>query len=194
MNSLRTRNILREQVTLHVGLGTFKPVSVSHLSEHVMHEEPIIVTARTIRHLINHLPKPVITVGTTSVRTLESLYWMGVSLIRKPGSALKKTGQWDPYNQTDKHEIQVSEALQALLNLMQQQGVDELTTSTCLLIVPGYRFRIIHGMITNFHQPGSTLLMLIAAFLGEKWKEVYQHALANGFRFLSYGDSCLFLR
>ncbi|MBE0648706.1 MAG: S-adenosylmethionine:tRNA ribosyltransferase-isomerase [Bacteroidales bacterium] len=193
MESLSKRNILKEQVTLHVGLGTFRPVSTTNLSEHVMHQEQIIVEAGTIRHLLAHIPNPVIAVGTTSVRTLESLYWLGVRQINHPESSPTDIGQWDPYIETGNPLIPVEVALQALLLRMERTRVTHITASTRLMIIPGYRFRMITGMVTNFHQPRSTLLMLIAAFLGEKWKEVYQQAIRNGFRFLSYGDSCLFL-
>ncbi len=194
LDSLKNRNILHEQVTLHVGLGTFRPVSVSHLSQHVMHEEQIVVTAETIRHLVNHLPNPVIAVGTTSVRTLESLYWLGIKQFNNPESALTDIGQWDPYIQTGEPLLPAEAALSALLRGMKSRKLSVLSATTRLLIIPGYHFRIINGMVTNFHQPHSTLLMLIAAFLGERWKDIYHYGLANGFRFLSYGDSCLFLR
>lgn len=194
VDSLKTKNILLEQITLHVGLGTFRPVSVKSLEQHVMHQEQIIVEADTIRHLLHHLSNPVIAVGTTSVRTLESLYWLGVKQYKDPEKCQNSVGQWEPYLETGEPIIPPEEALHALLRMMEQHGLSSLSATTRLIIVPGYQFRIIGGMVTNFHQPRSTLLMLIAAFLGERWKEVYQYSLEHHFRFLSYGDSCLFLR
>ncbi|MBN1199770.1 MAG: S-adenosylmethionine:tRNA ribosyltransferase-isomerase [Bacteroidales bacterium] len=194
INSLKAKTILLEQVTLHVGLGTFRPVSVNSIEQHVMHQEQIIVEADTIRHLRDHLPKPVIAIGTTTVRTLESLYWLGVKEYKDPGGNQTGVDQWEPYPDTDEPMIPPEEALNALLRKMKQRGLSALSATTKLIIVPGYQFRIISGMVTNFHQPRSTLLMLIAAFLGESWKEVYHYSLENNFRFLSYGDSCLFLR
>lgn len=194
IDSLKARDIRLEQITLHVGLGTFKPITVKELGQHVMHQEQIVVEAGTIRHLLHHLPKPVIAVGTTSVRTLESLYWLGVRQLRHPARIQTVLEQWEPYNDSDLPSIPAGDALHALLQMMEQQGLSTFTARTRLMIVPGYRFRIISGMITNFHQPRSTLLMLIAAYLGEQWKEVYRYSLDHQFRFLSYGDSCLFLR
>jgi len=193
MDTLKRRDITLEQVTLHVGLGTFRPVTASALSQHVMHQEQVIVQADTIRHLLNHLPKPVIAVGTTSVRTLESLYWLGVKQLGTPETEQNDIGQWEPYSRSPDLFVPVDVALTALLGMVERKGLSELTANTRLLIMPGYEFRIIHGIVTNFHQPRSTLLLLIAAFLGESWKEVYNYALDKGFRFLSYGDSCLFI-
>lgn len=193
LESLISLGIQREEVTLHVGLGTFRPVTVPDLRQHVMHEEKIIVKAETIRHLSDHFPNPVIAVGTTSVRTLESLYWMGVKQLTNPDRGQLDLGQWEPYNLAADPQVPSDTALRALLRMLDQRGLSELTATTKLLIVPGYRFHIVRGMVTNFHQPRSTLLMLIAAFLGDSWKEAYSYALAEGFRFLSYGDSCLFI-
>ena len=193
MDTLSIRNILQEQVTLHIGLGTFRPVTSTDLSQHLMHQEQIVVQARTIRQLLQHLHKPVIAVGTTSVRTLESLYWLGLKQLTMPELNHAEIGQWDPYTLPDNQPVSASTALEALLRMMERSGLTQLTAITKLMIVPGYRFRIIHGMITNFHQPRSTLLLLIAAYLGNSWQDIYRYALGNGFRFLSYGDSCLFL-
>ena len=193
METLRSKDILREQVTLHVGLGTFKPVNSPDLSTHVMHQEQIIVQAETIRHLLHHLHKPVIAVGTTSVRTLESLYWLGVKQLSIPDLNHAEIGQWEPYHLSGYKMIPPKAALEALLQTMERSGVSVLPAATKLLIMPGYKFRLIHGMITNFHQPRSTLLLLIAAYLGNSWKDIYHYSLENGFRFLSYGDSCLFI-
>ncbi|NQV02368.1 MAG: S-adenosylmethionine:tRNA ribosyltransferase-isomerase [Bacteroidia bacterium] len=193
MDMLNSRNILQEQVTLHVGLGTFRPVTAPDLSQHIMHQEQIVVQAGTIRQLLHHLPNPVIAVGTTSVRTLESLYWLGAGKLKDPELDQVEVRQWEPYIQPDNQLVPAAAALQTLLRMMERSGLTELTATTKLLIMPGYKFRIIHGMITNFHQPRSTLLLLIAAFLGHSWRGVYSYALKNGFRFLSYGDSCLFI-
>jgi len=193
LDQLRIRKVKLEQVTLHVGLGTFKPVSVPELSRHVMHEEQITVKADTIRQLLHHLSNPVIAVGTTSVRTLESLYWLGVKLYHFPECDLFDIDQWEPYGRPTEELISSADALNGLLAMMEKNGQSEIVANTRLLIVPGYIFRIITGMVTNFHQPRSTLLLLIAAFLEKSWKEVYTYALSKDFRFLSYGDSCLFI-
>jgi S-adenosylmethionine:tRNA ribosyltransferase-isomerase len=132
-------------------------------------------------------------VGTTSVRTLESLYWLGVRLKLNPESAFQ-IGQTDPYLEEFRTELPVREALAEIMALMDRKGIDFITGSTRLMIIPGYKFRMISGMVTNFHQPGSTLLLLISAWLGDSWKEIYDYAMKNDFRFLSYGDSCLFLK
>ena len=193
MDSLRARNILLEKVTLHVGLGTFRPVTSPDITQHLMHHEQIIVQASTIRQLLQYLHKPVIAVGTTSVRTLESLYWLGVKQLTMPELNHAEIGQWDPYTLPDDQPVPARTALECLLRMMDRSGLTQLTANTKLMIVPGYRFRVIHGMITNFHQPRSTLLLLIAAYLGDAWQDIYSYAIGNGFRFLSYGDSCLFL-
>lgn len=194
MDKLKARNIQQEQVTLHVGLGTFRPVTSPDLTQHLMHQEQVIVQASTIRQLLQNIHKPVIAVGTTSVRTLESLYWLGVKQLTIPDLNHDEIGQWDPYTLPDDPPLEARTALECLLRMMDKSGMTQLTAITRLMIVPGYRFRIIRGMITNFHQPRSTLLLLIAAYLGTSWQDIYRYALGNGFRFLSYGDSCLFLR
>jgi S-adenosylmethionine:tRNA ribosyltransferase-isomerase len=181
------------EITLHVGAGTFQPVKRSHISEHEMHSEQFFVTAATIESLIRCAGR-IIPVGTTSVRTLESLYWLGIKAISDPSFYSKglSLGQWEPY--ILKSDISVKESLEALLRLMKNNGLESLHASTAIIIVPGYDFRLVSGMITNFHQPKSTLLLLISAFTGEYWKAVYSYALENGFRFLSYGDSSLLLK
>jgi S-adenosylmethionine:tRNA ribosyltransferase-isomerase len=182
---------ISDRITLHVGAGTFRPVGSETIGGHTMHTEQILVGKETIRRLADFQGQ-VIAVGTTSVRTLESLYWLGVQAARDHilPSAVE---QWEPYDNT-LQETGLSDSLSALLLQMENAGVETLRARTQLIIVPGYRFRIINGMITNFHQPGSTLLMLVAAYLGDGWKQAYQYALDHDFRFLSYGDSCLFLR
>jgi S-adenosylmethionine:tRNA ribosyltransferase-isomerase len=183
-------------LTLHVGAGTFQPVKAERMAEHPMHTEPILVTAALLRQLLAHRPRPVIAVGTTSLRTLETLYWLGVGLLREPAesNADLLVTQWQPYERTEEAAaIPAEAALKALLAHLEQKGTDTLEARTQLLIAPGYRFRLIDGLITNFHQPESTLLLLVAALLGPGWRAVYEHALAHGYRFLSYGDSSLLL-
>jgi S-adenosylmethionine:tRNA ribosyltransferase-isomerase len=194
---LAARGIASGYVTLHVGAGTFQPVKAEAMANHAMHAEPIIVQASLLRQLLAHRPHPVIAVGTTSLRTLESLYWLGAALARQPaepGAALR-VGQWQPYAELSPAEAEITpeEALQALLNHLEASGSAAIEASTQLLIAPGYRFRLVRGLITNFHQPESTLLLLVAALLGPGWRAVYDHALHHGYRFLSYGDSSLLL-
>ncbi|HTR28651.1 MAG TPA: S-adenosylmethionine:tRNA ribosyltransferase-isomerase [Puia sp.] len=195
LGSLKDRGIDRLFVTLHVGAGTFLPVKSPTLGQHVMHTEYIAVSREAIATLYEAMGKgsPVIAVGTTSARTIESLYWLGVKAKAAPGSELAtlSVSQWDPYEKTA--GIGGMLALAALLDWMDLHGVGELMTTTQLLITPGYTWRLCKGLITNFHQPESTLLLLVASLIGEDWKRVYRYALDNGFRFLSYGDGCLFL-
>jgi S-adenosylmethionine:tRNA ribosyltransferase-isomerase len=192
LTELATRGIATGRVTLHVGAGTFQPVKADTMADHPMHAEPIIVQASLLRQLLAHRPRPVIAVGTTSLRTLESLYWLGAALVREPAQPLLAVTQWQPYEETEP-VISPETALEALLAHLDATGSDTLEASTRLLIAPGYRFRLVQGLITNFHQPESTLLLLVAALLGPAWRAVYDHALAHGYRFLSYGDSSLLL-
>lgn len=191
-DKLAQRNIERQFVTLHVGAGTFKPVKAATMQEHIMHAEWIDVPASTIASLITALPRGIVAVGTTSLRTLESLYWMGAKVWLQPDIAQLQLEQWDVY-QAPLNQRQPSpvEALTALLGWLQQRNLDRLFTQTQLLIAPGYTFRMVKGLVTNFHQPQSTLLLLVAAAIGEDWRNVYQYALENDFRFLSYGDGSL---
>ena len=181
-------------VTLHVGAGTFQPVKAATMADHPMHAEPIIVQASLLRQLLTHIAAPgagpLLAVGTTSLRTLESLYWLGAALARNPAAPLV-VGQWQPYEPAA--DLPATAALLALLAHLETTGSEALEASTQLLIAPGYRFRLVQGLITNFHQPESTLLLLVAALLGPGWRAVYDHALAHGYRFLSYGDSSLLL-
>jgi S-adenosylmethionine:tRNA ribosyltransferase-isomerase len=181
-----------DEVTLHVGAGTFKPVSTDTIGEHAMHSETIIVRKSLIQNLINQIGKPIIPVGTTSTRTLESLYWIGV-MLQEQGLDLRPlhVEQWFPYE--NHAPLSAPEALQNIVDYLEKHGLTRLEASTALMIAPSYKMRIITGLITNFHQPKSTLLLLVSAFIGERWKDCYRFALDNGFRFLSYGDSCLFL-
>jgi S-adenosylmethionine:tRNA ribosyltransferase-isomerase len=189
MDDLRSKGIRQLFVTLHVGAGTFLPVKAPTLGGHVMHTEFISVTPETIVELRQAQTGggPVIAVGTTSARTIESLYWLGV----KAHSGLSElvVNQWDAYETTD--DLSPEAALTALTDWMDRHGVSTLITTTQLLITPGYQWKVARGLITNFHQPESTLLLLVASLIGEDWRKVYDFALDRGFRFLSYGDGCL---
>lgn len=192
-NSLYNKRISIAELTLHVGAGTFHPVKSTLVEGHEMHTEHFLVTKSFIEKLINHKGS-IIAVGTTSVRTLESLYWMGVKTFNNPEirSEELSVGQWEPYRLET--EISKNEAFQSLLNYLDKNGLEQVDSSTQIMIIPGYQYRVIDGMVTNFHQPKSTLLLLISAFIGNGWKTIYQHALENGYRFLSYGDSNLYIR
>jgi S-adenosylmethionine:tRNA ribosyltransferase-isomerase len=194
LNSLKEKQCLFENVTLHVGVGTFRPVSSPDISEHVMHSEQIRVSRSTILSLVENQDKPLIAVGTTSVRTLESLYWAGVRVMTDGKDLCPDVGQWDPYDDRYALNIPVMDSLSALIDYLDSKKLKGYSGSTQLMILPGYKFRLVQGMVTNFHMPQSTLLMLVAAFTGEKWKKAYNYAFENDFRFLSYGDCCLFLR
>lgn len=189
--SLEQKHIRSAFVTLHVGAGTFKPVKAETMNDHIMHAEWIDVDLGLINTLIEH-PHPVIAVGTTSARTLESLYWMGVKVMNNPLLKQVQLDQWDVY-MTPLNEISFSAktALAALAHWMKKNALPRLFTQTQLLIAPGYSFRVVNALITNFHQPRSTLLLLVAAAIGPDWKKLYEHALDSGYRFLSYGDGCL---
>lgn len=192
---LHKKGIADEYVTLHVGAGTFRPVKSELMEQHHMHAEFIDVTASCIQHILQHLDKHITVTGTTSMRTVESLYWMGVKLLLNPGNAATDLTihQWDPY-ELNANDISASMALEALLQYLQRNGLQRLIASTSLLIAPGYQVRIPHALVTNFHQPQSTLLLLVAAFTGDDWRTIYNYALQNDFRFLSYGDGCLLFR
>jgi S-adenosylmethionine:tRNA ribosyltransferase-isomerase len=190
LKDLDRQGIRRASITLHVSAGTFKPVKSLNITDHEMHTEHFYLTPENL-DLIKE--RQVISVGTTSLRTLESIYWIGVSLIEgKFNPAVGPyVGQWDPYR--PHRQISRDEAFGAVESYMESHSSGMLEARTSLIIVPGYRFRSVKGLITNFHQPRSTLLLLVAAFAGEKWKEMYDYALENDFRFLSYGDSSLIL-
>lgn len=190
-NRLKTRHIATEFLTLHVGAGTFKPVSSDTIGEHEMHTEKIVVNRSTIQHILQHAGKPLIAVGTTSVRTLESIYWFGVQLGKDANAKAMHVEQWEPYEGDDTPTL--SEAYGNVLAWLDSQSLDTLYGETRLIIAPGYKYHVINGMVTNFHQPKSTLLLLVSALIGDSWKDCYRYALDNNFRFLSYGDSCLLL-
>lgn len=191
--SLERKHIETEYVTLHVGAGTFKPVSADCIGEHEMHVEKILISKEQIRHIMQHLKeeKPLIAVGTTTSRTLESVYWFGVQLGMQPETEHMHIHQWFPYEA--KQDVPALQALQHVMDYLEVHGMTYLEGETQLMIAPGYTYRIVQGLITNFHQPKSTLLLLVSALIGDAWKEGYRYALEHGFRFLSYGDSCLFL-
>ncbi|MDP2335338.1 MAG: S-adenosylmethionine:tRNA ribosyltransferase-isomerase [Bacteroidota bacterium] len=182
------------ELTLHVGAGTFQPVKSETISEHEMHAEHLYISRDFLNRLIQHSGKK-IAVGTTSVRTLESLYWLGVQTFNNPEIDIEnlKVSQWEAYRK-EENLLPFSDALQNLVSLLDRHQTEYLSASTQIIIAPGYRFRIVDGLITNFHQPQSTLILLISAYLGGEWRTIYNHALENGYRFLSYGDSNLYLR
>jgi S-adenosylmethionine:tRNA ribosyltransferase-isomerase len=190
---LEAKGISTLEVTLHVGAGTFKPVSAEALADHHMHEESIYINLATLNSLIAHLEqgKPVIPVGTTSMRLLESLYWHGQSLCSGQPASFIDVQQWTPYEEGVRPST--PESFLAVRQAMEAQQQETVQGYTQLIIAPGYTFRVCNGIITNFHQPQSTLLLLIAALIGEDWRKVYDFALNEGFRFLSYGDSSLLL-
>lgn len=189
LEALAQRNIALIELTLHVGAGTFKPVKTTTIDQHEMHSEHFEVTVNALRQIAEH-NGPVIAVGTTSVRTLESIYRSAV--LKAKNLPHQKVRQWDGFDQTS--EMGKKEAFDLLINHLESTHQPSLKASTSIIITPGYQFKVIDGLITNFHQPRSTLLLLIAALIDENWKEVYDFAMSNDFRFLSYGDSSLLLR
>lgn len=190
--SLAEKNITRGFVTLHVGAGTFKPVKATTMLLHEMHAEWIDVSRTFIENLIVQLDNTIVAVGTTSLRTLESLYWMGVKAIISPLIKQLNINQWEVYEEPlHKTSISTKESLLALLSWLDKNNHERLFTQSQILIAPTYHFRVANAIITNFHQPQSTLLLLVAAAIGEDWKKVYEYALQNNFRFLSYGDGSL---
>ena len=183
---LQTKGVEQEEVTLHVGAGTFQPIKVENALEHDMHQEQIEVTLDNLQALKSG--KKIVAVGTTSMRTLESLYWYGVKLLKNMGDAFY-IEKLLPYQFENQELPTLEEALEAIEKLMLTQKAARIMGETQIFIFPGYRFQVCKGLITNFHMPHSTLLLLIAAFIGDDWKKIYQEALANDYRFLSYGDS-----
>jgi len=191
-DNLKAKNIETVELTLHVGAGTFKPVQSETIEGHEMHTEYFSINLNTLKKIANKANN-ICAVGTTSVRTLESLYWLGVQIIKsneKPTNFL--VTQWEAYQK--ENNISTNEAFGALINHLETTNQTSLQAATQIMIVPSYQFRVINSIITNFHQPQSTLLLLIAAFIGEDWIKMYNYALANNFRFLSYGDSSLLIR
>ena len=189
LEQIRNRGITTETVCLHVGAGTFLPVKSSLVSEHTMHREPFVITLDLLEKLVAKNGK-LISVGTTSVRTLESLYYIGVKCIETGAPA--DVMQWEPYEREYSYSTQ--EAISALIAYMKANYLKDLQLGTQIIIVPGYQFKVVDILVTNFHQPQSTLLLLVSAFVGGDWKKIYDYALAHDFRFLSYGDSSLLFR
>jgi S-adenosylmethionine:tRNA ribosyltransferase-isomerase len=190
---LQERNIKTGFVTLHVGAGTFKPVKTENIHDHQMHQESIYVELTLLEDIAKNLGKnKIIAVGTTTIRTIESVYWFGVQLLqgRNKGSEINIT-QWEPY---ENEPVEPLVAIKAVMNYMKQNNLKYIHGKTNIIIVPGYDFKIFSGIVTNFHQPGSTLLLLIAAFIDDDWKVLYNYAFKNDFRFLSYGDSSILLK
>jgi S-adenosylmethionine:tRNA ribosyltransferase-isomerase len=194
LEELELAGFKRLAVTLHVGAGTFKPVKTELIGAHEMHSEWIDISLNTLHELIKDPAAPIIAVGTTSFRTLESLYWMGVKVKNDPGIHLTalQLSQWEVYSMGS--SLTISESLSALAGWLVQNGLTRLVCQTQILVAPPYKAKVCSGLVTNFHQPASTLLLLVAAFTDGQWKQIYDHALQNGFRFLSYGDSSLLLR
>lgn len=194
LHAIDEKGIDREEVTLHVGAGTFKPVKSEEIEGHEMHTEYICVRKETLEKLIAHDAKA-IAVGTTSVRTLESLYYMGCRLARNPELSESELhiDQWEPYEERAGEEIAPKEALQHLLSWLERHHLPALHSSTQIIIAPGYEYKIVKMLVTNFHQPQSTLLLLVSAFVKGDWHKIYDYALAHDFRFLSYGDSSLLI-
>lgn len=187
--SLKKKNIQTDFVTLHVSAGTFQPIKVENAAEHTMHNEQVVVSLKNIENLLQN--RYIVPVGTTSMRTIESLYWYGVKLLNDPNTTFS-INQHDPY-QVQRTLPSRMEALTAIKAYMNNHGKNSITGETSIYILPGYTFRVCQALITNFHQPGSTLILLVAAFIGEDWKKVYEVALQHKYRFLSYGDSSLLI-
>jgi S-adenosylmethionine:tRNA ribosyltransferase-isomerase len=203
LEKIKAKNIPTADITLHVGAGTFKPVTETYIENHTMHSEQLFFTKETIRQLASYKDKKIVAVGTTAARALESLYWIGVKLASPnpseggefPLSFGEGLGvrQWEVYETLISKQVTVEQSLTNILNYMNANDLDVLHASTALMITPYYQPKMVKGIITNFHQPQSTLLLLISAFVGDRWKTIYDYALNNDFRFLSYGDACLFL-
>jgi S-adenosylmethionine:tRNA ribosyltransferase-isomerase len=192
LSELANKNISTKEVTLHVGAGTFQPVKAETISGHTMHHEQVIIPIEILRSFLENREN-IVAVGTTSVRSLESLYWIGLQLQEKRFNPFSpEVKQWEPYE--NEASISVEKALQNIIYFLAENNEAAIRFSTQIIILPGYNFKLIRGMFTNFHQPQSTLLLLISAFLGNSWKEVYNYALSHDFRFLSYGDSNLYLK
>lgn len=200
---LDAHGIVRDEVTLHVGAGTFKPVKTEEIEGHKMHSEYIVVHRHTFEHLLEHDCKA-IAVGTTSVRTLESLYYIGVKILKNQNATEEElhVEQWEPYDlphdenglvMLNGQAVSVHDAIQAILDYLNRDHLEALHTSTQIIIAPGYIYKIVKMLVTNFHQPKSTLLLLVSAFLKGDWRKVYDYALSHGFRFLSYGDANLLM-
>lgn len=190
INKIEQKGIIKSEVCLHVGAGTFLPVKSEFIKDHNMHSEPFSVSKDLLIKLLNLGDKKVIAIGTTSTRCLESLYYLGVQCIESGSPSI--VGQWEPYDK--EYHYTLKDSLEAILKWMERTGITRLDTKTSIIIVTPFKFRIVDILITNFHQPQSTLLLLISAFVGDEWARIYDYALNNEFRFLSYGDSSILFR
>ena len=191
IQNLKAKNICTDEITLHVGAGTFKPVKTEFANEHIMHSEHFSVKKSTLINILNHLEN-ITAVGTTSVRTIESLYWLGCKILQNKNIENLNILQFEPYG-NDCTNINAQQSLQAIINYLEQKKLSEICASTQIIIMPEYKLRIVNRLITNFHQPKSTLLLLVAAFVGSDWRKIYNYAMQHNFRFLSYGDSSLLI-
>jgi len=188
MENIKNKGITLDYVTLHVGAGTFKPVTCHEIGDHFMHNEQIVIYYDFIKRIIHHFDKKIIAVGTTVARTLESIYLIGSKLLLNEADPFH-ISQWEYYENSKLQDINPADALQTLCNYMKNNSLEYITATTQLMIVPSYQHKILNGIITNFHQPKSTLLLLVASLLGEEWHSIYAHALTHNYRFLSYGDA-----
>ena len=195
LEELKAKGVDEEFVTLHVGAGTFQPVKSDKIGEHNMHGEKFFVNRNLIEKILNKEDKKIIAAGTTSARTMESLYWLGLKLIENSSVQINKLkiSQWEAYENKDERKYSLEDAMRALADYLKFNEIETLECETEIIITPGYKFKVIDGLITNFHQPKSTLLLLIAAFTKGEWEKIYDYAMKNDFRFLSYGDSSLLL-
>ena len=191
MESIKEKNITLSEVTLHVGAGTFRPVKAELIGDHEMHTELISVNRETIEKMLGN-EKELIVIGTTSLRTIESLYYLGAKILRRREESFENltVEQWEPYD-LNNNKFTPKESLAGILKYMNDNNLNVLVASTKIIIAPGYEFKFVDGLLTNFHQPQSTLLLLVSAFVGKDWKNIYDFAMNNSFRFLSYGDSSL---
>ena len=192
LQDIENKGIETEYVTLHVGAGTFKPVTADTIGDHYMHDEQIVIRRELVEHLLRTTDKRIVAVGTTVTRSLESIFIIGAKLQLGLPNPLH-VEQWEVYENPAISTVSVEDALKAILHYLDEKGLECVTASTCLMIVPSYSFKMMRAIITNFHQPKSTLLLLISAYLGDAWRDIYQHALSHEYRFLSYGDANLYM-
>lgn len=193
LEDIKTKGITSLFTTLHVGAGTFKPVKAEKMEDHHMHSESLNITISFLEELLSKIHQPIISVGTTSTRTLESIYWMGNKIVNQPEISLDnlKITQWEPYETENSHSVE--KAISAFVSWIKNRNETHVSIETEIIIAPSYDFKIVKGLVTNFHQPQSTLLLLVAALIGQNWRKVYDYALSHDFRFLSYGDGSLLL-
>lgn len=192
LQSLREKNILQDFITLHVGAGTFKPVTSETANEHLMHSEPFIIRKNLIENILKNKSRTLFAVGTTSARSLESIYWLALKNYKNKTSNDFTLAQWEAYS-LKKDDFTLENALDFWLENKLLKIDENILANTSMMMIPGYKHRVVNNLITNFHQPGSTLLLLLASFIGDHWKTLYKHALNNDYRFLSYGDSSIIM-